>query len=76
MKAIKDKLKVWNNEEFGNVNEALKAKEDELHNFDLVVEERQLNPEEKAVKCKASSEFRKLSWLTESLWDRNQGSIG
>lgn len=77
LKAIKLKLKVWNKEEFGDVNEALKTKENDLHAFDLLVEERQLSSEHKAARYKANSEFWKLSRLIETLWgDRSQGLSG
>ncbi|XP_058215782.1 uncharacterized protein LOC131326892 [Rhododendron vialii] len=68
LRAIKDKLKVWNKEEFGDVNSALLVTETELQHLDLLAEVRQLSIEEKASRCKAKSEFWRLSRLTESLW--------
>lgn len=68
LRAIKDKLKVWNKEEFGDVNTALQDKEAELHQFDLLVEERTLNAEEIASRCKAKTEFWRLSRLAETMW--------
>lgn len=61
LKAMKDRLKVWNKEEFGDVNSTLQVIEGELHQFDLLAEDRQLTPDEKAAKCKAKSEFWRLS---------------
>ncbi|XP_058180127.1 uncharacterized protein LOC131298670 [Rhododendron vialii] len=67
-RAIKEKLKVWNKEEFGDVNSVLQIIEAELHQFDLIAEERQLSADERASRCKSKSEFWRLSRLTESLW--------
>ncbi|XP_058211464.1 uncharacterized protein LOC131323632 [Rhododendron vialii] len=68
LKAVKERLNVWNKKEFGDVNLALQVIEAEFHQFDLLAEDRQLSPIEKAAKCKANSEFWRLSRLTESLW--------
>lgn len=68
LRAIKEKLKVWNMEDFRDVNVALQEKEAELLQFDLIVEGRQLNQEEKVLRCKAKTEFWRLSRLTETLW--------
>ncbi|KAI8535207.1 hypothetical protein RHMOL_Rhmol10G0155700 [Rhododendron molle] len=68
MRAIKDRLKVWNKEEFGDINCALAVVGSELNRLDVLAEERQLTPDEKAVKCKSKTEFWRLSKLLESLW--------
>ncbi|XP_058192016.1 uncharacterized protein LOC131309384 [Rhododendron vialii] len=57
LRAVKDKLKVWNKEEFGDVNSALQETEAEIHQFDLVVEDRQLSVEEKAWDVKLNRNF-------------------
>ncbi|XP_058181333.1 uncharacterized protein LOC131299773 [Rhododendron vialii] len=67
-RAIRNKLKVWNKEEFGDINTALQKKETELHQFDLVVEERELSTEEKALRCKAKTDFWRISRLAETMW--------
>lgn len=68
LRAIKAKLKTWNKEEFGDINCALHEIESELHQFDVLAEDRQLTADEKAAKCKSKSEFWRLSKLSESLW--------
>lgn len=70
MRAIKAKLKTWNKEEFGDINSALIAIESELHQFDVLAEDRQLTADEKAAKCQSKSEFWRLSKLSESLWQQ------
>lgn len=54
---------MWNKEEFGDVNTALHDTETNLHQFDLLAEERQLNVEEKASKCRTKTKFWRLSRL-------------
>ncbi|XP_058217549.1 uncharacterized protein LOC131328649 [Rhododendron vialii] len=68
LKAVKHKLKVWNKEVFGDVTLALQKTESALHQFELLEEERQLNEDENAARCKTKSEFWRLSRLTESMW--------
>lgn len=68
LRAIKDRLRVWNKEEFGNINCALEDTEAKLHHFDTLAEERQLNEEEKALRCSTKAEFWRLSKLSETLW--------
>lgn len=60
MKAIKVRLRVWNKEEFGDINVALSKVEDKIHQFDLLAEDRQLVEEEKAQRCLAKTEFWRL----------------
>lgn len=74
LKAVKDRLKVWNKEVFGDVNLALQQIEAELHQFEILAEERQLSEVEKASKCKTKTEFWRLSRLTESMWRQNSRS--
>lgn len=57
LKAIKDRLKIWNKEEFGDVNSALQDNEAKLHQLDMVAEGRPLDPEEKALRCKVRAEY-------------------
>lgn len=68
LRAVKEKLKVWNKEVFGNVNLALQNTELTLHQLDVLAEERQLDSKEKALRCMTKSEFWRLSRLSESLW--------
>ncbi|XP_058217437.1 uncharacterized protein LOC131328514 [Rhododendron vialii] len=76
LKAVKDKLRVWNKEVFGDVKLALQQTETELHHFELLAEERQLSEVEKTSRCKTKSEFWRLFRLIESKFRRNMmGSI-
>lgn len=68
LRAIKVKLKVWNEEEFGDINSALLETETELHRLDVLAEDRLLTPDEIARKCKSKTEFWRLTKLSESLW--------
>ncbi|KAI8547959.1 hypothetical protein RHMOL_Rhmol07G0235800 [Rhododendron molle] len=70
LKVLKDKLRVWNKEVFGDVKHALQQTEAEakLHQFEVIVEERQLTEVEKASRCKTKTEFWRLYHLTESMW--------
>lgn len=40
MKSIKERLKIWNKENFGDINSALLKMEDKIHQFDLMTESR------------------------------------
>lgn len=68
LRAVKDWLKLWNKEEFGDINCALQDTEAKRHVLDTLAEVRELNEEEKALRCLNKSEFWRLSKLQESLW--------
>lgn len=70
LRAIKDRLKVWNMKEFGDINSALQEKEMELHQFDVIAESRILSIDEKAKRCKVKAEFWKLSKLSKANWSQ------
>ncbi|CAL5344813.1 unnamed protein product [Camellia sinensis] len=55
---LKSHLKRWNCEVFGNIEEKLKKAEDELHEWDLIAEGRNLQD----VEIKRRIEIRKLVW--------------
>ncbi|GMP35227.1 hypothetical protein CsSME_00007763 [Camellia sinensis var. sinensis] len=55
---LKVHLKKWNSEVFGNIEENLKKAEEELHEWDLIAEERNLLDAE----LKRRVEIRKLVW--------------
>ncbi|KAL7220774.1 hypothetical protein ACSBR2_013629 [Camellia fascicularis] len=57
LKFLKNGLKGWNVEVFGNVINQLKLVEGELHSFDLLAEVRDLDGEEKARRSKATAEM-------------------
>ncbi|XP_058180029.1 uncharacterized protein LOC131298565 [Rhododendron vialii] len=68
LKGIKDRLRVWNKEDFEDINSALQEAEAKMHHFDTLSEVRQLNDEEKALRCSIKSDYWRLSKLSESLW--------
>lgn len=68
LRAMKDRLKLWNKQDFGDINCALQDTEAKLHHLDTLSEARQLNEEEKAMWCSLKSDFWRLSNLLESFW--------
>lgn len=68
MKAMKESLKEWSKQEFGNPIIKLQNKEKDLHQLDLTGESRQLTDEERQQMNKLREEFWKLSRLVESIW--------
>ncbi|XP_028081929.1 uncharacterized protein LOC114283306 [Camellia sinensis] len=68
LKGLKITLKQWNCEVFGNVNTKLKQVQDELHMFDLVAEERELEEVEKARRREARAEACRLTRMVDWLW--------
>lgn len=65
LRVVKDRLKIWNKEDFEDINCALQDTETKLHQFDVLAEDKQLNQEGR---CKTKSEFWRLSKLTKTLW--------
>ncbi|KAL7172705.1 hypothetical protein ACSBR2_032225 [Camellia fascicularis] len=68
LKILKNGLKSWNVEVFGNVINKLKLVEGELHSFDLLAEVRDLDGEEKTRRSEARAEMWRLSRMVEWLW--------
>ncbi|CAL5438187.1 unnamed protein product [Camellia sinensis] len=68
LKILKGSLRSWNVEVFGNVQNKLKAAEVELHNFDILAEDRELDGAEKARRSEARIEMWRLSRMVEWLW--------
>lgn len=68
MKRVKERIKVWNKEDFGDVNAALQNLEDKMHQFDVMEEGRQLNEEEKIQRNQTKEEYWKMSNAAEILW--------
>ncbi|XP_028086676.1 uncharacterized protein LOC114287494 [Camellia sinensis] len=68
LKTLKAGLKKWNVEVFGNVINNLKAAESELHNFDLVAKNRDLDESEKTRRREVRGEVWRLSKMVERLW--------
>ncbi|XP_058203081.1 uncharacterized protein LOC131317559 [Rhododendron vialii] len=50
LRTVKDRLKVWNKQDFGDINCALHDIESKLHHLDSLSEARQLTDEERALK--------------------------
>lgn len=68
LKLLRNALRQWNREVFGDVTVKLKAAEDELHELDFLAEDRDLEEAEKARKREVSGEAWKLSRWAEWLW--------
>ncbi|XP_028103519.1 uncharacterized protein LOC114302671 [Camellia sinensis] len=68
LKELKITLKQWNSEVFGNINTKLKKVDDELHMFDLLAEERELEEAEKPRRREARVEAYSLTRMVEWLW--------
>lgn len=64
LQAMKKRLRVWNKEEFGDINTKLQNLEQELHNLDIAMEGRQLTDAEKG----ARNELWAVSRMAESMW--------
>ncbi|CAL5355041.1 unnamed protein product [Camellia sinensis] len=68
LKLLKNNLKSWNVEVFGNVVNKLKSVEGDLHSLDLLAEVRDLDGEEKVRRSEARIEMWRLSRMVEWLW--------
>lgn len=68
LKDVKERLKEWNKNEFGDINLKLSNSEKQLQVLDLVSEERQLNQNEKDLWTKTKADFWKYSKMAESIW--------
>ena len=76
LKEIKQKLKVWNKEVFGNLgcNKAAALQQVEL--WDRVESERILSVEETELKKEAKENYKKRVLLEEPIGDNYQGRSG
>ncbi|XP_028092711.1 uncharacterized protein LOC114292894 [Camellia sinensis] len=68
LKRLKGSLGSWNVEVFGNVQNKLKAAEGELHNFDILAEDGELDGAEKVRRSEVRAEIWRLSRMVERLW--------
>lgn len=68
LKTLKVGLKKWNVEVFGNIITNLEATEADLHKFDLVAEDRELDNSEKARRMEIREEVWRLSKMVERMW--------
>lgn len=73
LKAMKEALKVWANEVFGNVQTKLTLVESELHRLDLQAEDGSISTEDRAERRVLKSEMWRLSRTIERMWMQNQG---
>lgn len=68
LKGLKDVLKVWNREVFGNVQESLNEVENQINTLDLLAESGTLSEEDIVRKKKLKGEFWNLSRRLEWIW--------
>lgn len=68
LKSLKSALKKWNIDMFGNVENKLKATEEEAHVLDLVAEERPLSADELARRRVLHGDAWKMNKMLERLW--------
>ncbi|RVW97910.1 Transposon TX1 uncharacterized 149 kDa protein [Vitis vinifera] len=68
LKELKQKLKVWNREEFGNLESNKEAAIQQVEYWDRVEEERSLSMEELACKKDAKEDYAKWVDLEETHW--------
>ncbi|RVX06271.1 LINE-1 retrotransposable element ORF2 protein [Vitis vinifera] len=70
LKVLKQKLKIWNREEFGNLESNKEAAMQQVDFWDRVEEERSLSMEESACKKEAKEAYAKWVELEETHWSR------
>lgn len=68
LKGLKEVLKVWNREVFGNVQECIKEVENQINSLDIMAESGPLSAEDGIKKRKLKGEFWKLSGRLEWIW--------
>ncbi|CAL5392116.1 unnamed protein product [Camellia sinensis] len=68
LKLLREALRKWNREVFGDVPTKLKSVDEELHKLDLLAEIRDLEEIEKARRKEVLSEAWKLSRRVECMW--------
>ncbi|RVW26746.1 hypothetical protein CK203_108374 [Vitis vinifera] len=68
LKKVKQKLKVWNREEFGNLESNKEAAIQQVEYWDRVEDERSLSMEESACKKEAKEVYAKWVELEETHW--------
>ena len=68
LKVLKQKLKIWNREEFGNLESNKEAAMQQVDFWDRVEEERSLSMEESACKKEAKEAYAKWVELEETHW--------
>lgn len=68
LKLLREALRNWNREVFGDVSAKLKAAEEELNKLDLLAKTRVLVDSEKAMRKVVNSEVWKLSRRAEWMW--------
>ncbi|XP_028126821.1 uncharacterized protein LOC114323420 [Camellia sinensis] len=71
LKALKQILRIWNKEIYGNVSFKLKAAEEEKHNLDLQAETRDLTQAEIIRRRVVREEVWRLNRMVEWMWLQN-----
>ncbi|KAG6717072.1 hypothetical protein I3842_04G079200 [Carya illinoinensis] len=75
LKTLKQDLKLWNLQSFGNVGELKKIKLREIQDLEMVQESRPLNPEEVAQKLALVVELERLILLEEISWRQKSRAL-
>lgn len=65
LKALKNDLKLWNSQSFGDIRERKKFKVEELQQFEQIMETRALSPEELLRKSELVAELERILSLEE-----------
>lgn len=68
LKRMKDLLKAWANEEFGDLQRKIERIEGDLHNLDTKAEVEVLSEEERGTRRNLKDEMWRLSRLNEWMW--------
>ncbi|XP_026400489.1 uncharacterized protein LOC113296393 [Papaver somniferum] len=68
LKALKEKLKVWNKEVFGNINTKLTVILSDIQTLDGLAEDNILTEEELTTQLQHEAEFEKISNMDETSW--------
>lgn len=76
MQAMKARLKVWNKEQFGDINQKIQELEQQLHQFDLIVEGRQLTMMRRKQGANEEENFGNGQDMLNLYGNKNPGSSG
>ncbi|XP_026458552.1 uncharacterized protein LOC113359076 [Papaver somniferum] len=68
LKALKEKLKIWNKEVFGHTNTRMNAILYDIQTLDGLAEDNILNEEERIMQLQNKVEFEKISKMEETAW--------
>ncbi|XP_026451679.1 uncharacterized protein LOC113352009 [Papaver somniferum] len=68
LKALKDKLKVWNKEFFGHTNTKLNSILSDIQTLDGIAEDNLLSDDELQLQLRNKAEFEKITKMEETSW--------